>query len=70
MKKCNDNGWIKIESAECIEKLPDSYSSYHGATENDFVYDTVFTKRNLLIKFLEGELTYYQKIEKPEPPLR
>jgi len=57
----NNNGWIKIESEE---DLPKEQETFHVVLKNGNVYMRTFVNKASF-----SDVTHYQPIEKPKPPI-
>lgn len=67
----NNNGWIKIESEYDLAKDHYKYSFVYNCTENiiSSINNSIVRNDQLHELFLESDITHYQPIIKPKPPI-
>jgi len=63
----NNNGWIKIESEDDLPKESGEYWTAIGENPNE-VFDNEFVERKYF-KWRNIEVTHYQPIQNPQPPI-
>lgn len=62
----NNNGWIKIESEADLPKTSNDFLVYNKEKE---ILIKAFIPRSIISSVWLQEITHYQPIEKPKPPL-
>jgi len=63
----NNNGWIKIESEGDLPKENGKYWTAIGDNQDE-MFDNEFVERKYF-KWRHIEITHYQPIQKPQPPI-
>ncbi|MFV0232789.1 hypothetical protein OBK30_06955 [Empedobacter falsenii] len=62
-----NNGWVKIENEEDLPKDYEiSYHAWNSESDRDYYVTNMWT---IINRYHLGNVTHYQPIEKPKPPI-
>lgn len=62
----NNNGWLKIESEEDLPKVCDDFLVYNKENE---IFVKTFIPNSIVSSIWLKDITHYQPITKPKPPV-
>lgn len=65
----NNNGWIIIENESQFPEIDLEYKVGKMLNNEFHISNGIYEKEEVLRSFLEGKITHYFPIEKPQPPI-